>query len=336
MGNNKQFDNILNECLERLMTGQETVEQCLQRYPEYATQLEPLLHTAVLMNQAVDVKPSADFRARARYQMQLKMAESKAPRRITRAVPRWAVAVCTVMLVFVLGGGTVLASEGSMPGSPLYVVKLTTENIQVKLAGSQDKKAELYITMANERVDEMTWLVNNNKTQGLEAAAQRLDSYYNEIGILPLVGNTEIAFSSAGGANKAPAPASTTIATTTTPQTALLAPSPTVSSGTTDKNAQTTTEITMTAPPVTVFQIPDTVQRADNAITVTGNQNNTINNSKLMNVLIYNAITQPDKIQQLLDSDKVPESVKPALRRALAASKTGYQNAINNLNNAQP
>ena len=333
MGNNKQFDNILNECLERLITGQETVEQCLQRYPEYSAELEPLLRTAALMDKAVDVKPSADFRARARYQMQLKMAETKTPRRVTRVVPRWAIAVCTVMLVFVLGGGTVLASSGSMPGNPLYVVKLTAENIQVKLAGSQEKKAELYVAMADERVTEMLWMVNNNKTQGLEAAAQRLDSYYNEIGTLPLAGNAEMAFSSA---SQSSAPASTVAATTTT-QTALLAPAPTLSSGATDKNAVTTpAPVTTSIPPVTVIQAPDIGQRADNAVTLTGNQFNMINSSKLMNILIYNAITQPEKIQQLLDSDKVPESVKPALRRALAASKIGYQNAIYNLNNAQP
>ena len=70
MGNNKQFNNILDECLESLLTGQETVEQCLQRYPEYAAELEPLLRTALIMNKAVDVKPSVDFRAKARYQMQ--------------------------------------------------------------------------------------------------------------------------------------------------------------------------------------------------------------------------------------------------------------------------
>jgi hypothetical protein len=330
VGNNKQFDNILNDCLERLITGQETVEQCLQRYPEYVKELEPLLRTAALMNKAVDVKPSDDFRARARYQMQLKMAESKVPQRVTRVVPRWAIAVCTVMLVFVLGGGTVLASAGSMPGSPLYAVKLVAENVQVKLAWSQDKKAELYVAMANERVDEMTWLVNNSKTQGLEAAALRLDSYYNEIGTLPLAGNTEMAFSSA---SQASAPA-VTIAATTTTQTALLAPTSTLSSGATDKNAVTTPPDTTIIPTVNVT--PVVVQRANNSVAGTGNQVNTNNNSKLMNILTYNSITQAEKIQQLLDSDKVPESVKPALRRALAASNAGYQNAISNLNNAQP
>ena len=338
MENNKQFDNILNDCLERLITGRETVEQCLQRYPELAKELEPLLRTAALMNKAVDVKPSEEFRAKARYHMQLRMAESKAPQRVTRVVPRWAIAVCTVMLVFVLGGGTVLASAGSMPGSPLYAVKLAAENVQVKLAWSQDKKTELYVAMADERVTEMTWMVNNNKTQGLEVAAQRLDSYYNKIGILPLAENTETAFSSA---SQAAAPAFTTAIATTTPL-ALSAPTITLASGATDKNDVTTpapvTIITpiAVAPTVTVIEVPAAGQREDNVITITGNQFNTSNNSKLMNILIYNAITQPEKIQQLLDSDKVPESVKPTLRRALAASKIGYQNAINNLNNTSP
>ena len=338
MGNNKQFNNILNDCLERLITGQETLEQCLQRYPEYSTELEPLLRTAALMNKAVDVKPSADFRTRARYQMQLKIAESKAPQRITRVVPRWAIAVCTVMLVFVLGGGTVLASEGSMPGNPLYGVKLAAENVQLKLARSQEKKAELYVAMADERVTEMTWMVNNNKTQGLEAAVQRLDSYYTKIGTLPLAGNTGIAFSSASKSNQTSAPGGTVTATTN-PQTALLPTTPTLSAGATDKNAITTPAPDTTLAPiptVTVIQAPSAENRGSNYVTVTGIQNSIYNNSKLMNILIYGAITQPDKIQQLLDSDKLPESIKPALRRILAASTIGYQNAISNLNNAQP
>jgi hypothetical protein len=51
-----------------------------------------------------------------------------------------------------------------------------------------------------------------------------------------------------------------------------------------------------------------------------------------MNIVAYNAFSQPEQIQQLLDSDKVPESVKPALRQALAASIAVYQTTINNLN----
>ena len=347
MGNNKQFNNILDECLERLLTGQETVEQCLQRYPEHATELEPLLRTATIMKKAVDVEPSADFRARARYQLQSMMAESKAPRRAVRFAPRWAIAVCAVMLVFVLGGGTVLAANGSMPGSPLYAVKLATENLSIKLAGSEEKKAELYVTMANQRVTEMTWMVDNGKTQNLEAAATRLNSYYTKIGELPLAGSTEmLASGAAPTANQSPPDnvwglpmtTETTIASTVTATTPI--------NGAVAKSTSTTTEPPTTAviptvvPTVTDIQPPASRQNGGNSIT--SNQTNTHNSvtlnandtAKLMNILTCNSVTQSEEIQKLLDSDKVPESVKPALRRALAASKIGYQNAIYNLSNS--
>ena len=32
----REFDNILDECLERLLVKGETIEQCLQSYPEHA------------------------------------------------------------------------------------------------------------------------------------------------------------------------------------------------------------------------------------------------------------------------------------------------------------
>jgi hypothetical protein len=53
-----------------------------------------------------------------------------------------------------------------------------------------------------------------------------------------------------------------------------------------------------------------------------------------MNILLYNSVTQPEEIQKLLDSNQVPESVKPTLRRALAASQINYQNAINNFSSS--
>ncbi|GAI42438.1 unnamed protein product, partial [marine sediment metagenome] len=43
MSKEKEFDNILDECLERLLVNGETIEQCLQSYPEQAANLKPLL-----------------------------------------------------------------------------------------------------------------------------------------------------------------------------------------------------------------------------------------------------------------------------------------------------
>jgi hypothetical protein len=54
--------------------------------------------------------------------------------------------------------------------------------------------------------------------------------------------------------------------------------------------------------------------------------------SQLLNTLNSNAATQPSEIQQLLNSDKVPDSVKTTLRAALAQSNVVYQSAIDNAN----
>jgi hypothetical protein len=335
VGNTKEFDNIFNECLEHLLNGQETIEQCLQRYPAYAKELEPLLQTVVLMHQVADVKPSAEFRARARYQMQLKMAQTAVPKRVARTIPRWAIAVCTAMFVFVLGGSTVLAAQNVMPGNLLYAVKLTTENLQVRLAGSEEKKTELYVTMANQRITEMTWLVNHDKTQNLEAAAQRLNNYYKSIGELSMTGSTKTTFSAAvssgttmpSSAVATPMTATvttetyTTVAATTEIQTTLVPTTTPVAIGATGNNSYTTV---ITAPVTTVVlaTIP-----ASSSNQVPGN-----NNANLTDILISNANTQPGEIQQLLNSDKVPESVKNTLRQALAQSNAAYQSAINNSN----
>jgi hypothetical protein len=320
VGNTKEFDNIFNECLEHLLTGQETVEQCLQRYPAYAKELEPLLRTVMLMHKVTDVKPSEEFRARARYQMQLKMAQSGSPaKRVVRVMPRWAIAACTAMLVFVLGGGAVLASQNVMPGNLLYAVKLTTENIQVRLAGSEESKTELYVAMSNKRIAEMDWMVNNDKTQNLQAAAQRLNNYYTSIGEIAMTGVTKTYFSAA--MTPAATPSATTEVFTTMPQTTEALSISTVTTGATYTTLVNTTPII----------IPDTVN--SNNIAAAGSSNNMSNSnraSQLLNTLNSNAAVQPSEIQQLLNSNKVPESVKMTLRAALAQSNIVYQSAIDN------
>ncbi len=58
MKKGKRFDNVLNECLERLLKG-ETIEQCLQSYPEQAAELEPLLRTALAAKRVSAIQPRA-------------------------------------------------------------------------------------------------------------------------------------------------------------------------------------------------------------------------------------------------------------------------------------
>ena len=173
----KEFDNILDECLERLLVKGEALEQCLESYPEQADQLKPLLQTALMAKEASAIQPRAEFKARARYQFRSALQEV-APRRSRPFfgwLPRWAAVVSIVLGLLLIGGGTVAAASYSMPDSPLYPVKLATENAQLALTRSNVGKAELLARLADRRVAEIIYMANKGDARQVEVITQRLD-----------------------------------------------------------------------------------------------------------------------------------------------------------------
>ena len=189
MMKSKEFDDILNECLDRLLIKSDTVEQCLASYPEQADELKPLLQVAMATKQASAIQPHPDFRARARYQFHsaLQEMEGKRSRPLFSWLPQWATVV-TIALVFLLvaGGGTVAAAGNSMPDSPLYPVKLATEQVRLTLTFSDMDKAELYAKLADKRVAEIVRMVNKDKPEQVERAAQRLNIHLAMVASLAL------------------------------------------------------------------------------------------------------------------------------------------------------
>jgi len=173
----KEFDNILNECLERLLVRGETIEQCLQRYPEQEEELRSLLQTALAAKEASAIQPRAEFKARARYQFRaaLQEAASRRSRSVLGWFPRWATVVAIVLGLLLIGSGTVAAASYSMPDSILYPVKLATENVQLALTRSDLGKAELNANLADRRVAEIIYLVNKGDAKRIEVVTQRFD-----------------------------------------------------------------------------------------------------------------------------------------------------------------
>jgi len=173
---NSELENILDECLERLVKG-ETVEQCLQRYPEQATQLEPLLQTAQVVRKASAILPRSEFKARARYEFRSALQATATKRRLPlfSLRPRWAMALMIIGIVLVAGGGTAAAASNSMPDSPLYPVKLATEQVRLTLTPSDMGKARLCTALADRRVAEIIYMANRGDAQQVDAIAQRLD-----------------------------------------------------------------------------------------------------------------------------------------------------------------
>lgn len=181
----EEFDNILDECLERVLVKGETIEQCLESYPQQADELKPLLLTALSAKRASAIQPHPEFKARARYQLLSALQSREARRsRFFNWRPRWATAIAIVLALLLAGGGTVAAASGSMPDETLYPVKLATEQVQLALTPSDLGKAQFLAELADKRVTEIIYLASQNKPGQIESTTQRLETYLAKVAVL--------------------------------------------------------------------------------------------------------------------------------------------------------
>ena len=275
MKETEEFNNILDECLERLLVRGETVEQCLASYPGQADELEPLLRTALVTKKALAIQPRPEFKARARYQLGSAFREVKPKRRFFFLgwQPRWATAVAAVLILLLGGGSTVAAAGSSMPDDLLYPVKLATEQVQLTLTRSNMGRAELHAELADRRVAEIIYMADKGDAQQVEVIAQRLDKH------LVMVAGLGSALESDGAPRG---------------------------------------QVQLQAP-VLSEETP-----GDEDVYSGAN-----NRARLRLILESRAANHQADLQDVLET--VPESVKPALRRAILVSETGYEKALDAL-----
>ena len=183
----ERFENILDECLERLRQG-ESLEQCLARYPEQAAELEPLLQVAMASQKASSaVAPRTEFKARSRYEIQSQLHDKGRKAEPGKAslvgwIPRWAMVVASLVLIFLVAGtGTVAASSTSMPDGTLYPVKLATERVQLALSRGDISKARVDVRLADRRIKEIVYLAKKGDSPRLESTLLRLSGHMEAI-----------------------------------------------------------------------------------------------------------------------------------------------------------
>ena len=295
----KEFNNTLDECLERLLVKSETIEQCLQSYPEQASELKPLLEMALAAKQASDIQPQAEFKARARYQFQAALVEATSPksRPVFGWLPRWATVLTIVLGLLLIGSGTVLAAGYSMPDSPLYPVKLAAEQVQLTLTPSTTAKAELHVKLADRRVIEIIYLANKGDARRIEAITQRLDKR-----LVMLTGLASTLAVEGAPRVEVPLPA----ATPSEEAEVLAPPAP-----------QVTIKAPVPAP------VPAPAEEAGGRKDVPAEMNN---RAKLRTKIAHYAANNPAALRAVLE--KAPESAKPALRQAIAIAEARYQQAL--------
>jgi len=328
MNKMKDFDNILDECLGRLLEG-EGVEACLSRYPEHATELEPLLRTAYNTLTTTDIRPHPEFRDRARYQFQAAIREMPVKeKRDFFGVLRPALATVVMLAVVLLVGGSVVVAAGnSLPGSPLYSVKLATETVRLALTPSDLGKAELNAGFADERIDEIVRLAQNGDATLIEDTTERMNRQLMAVAILTGAGG-DTSKSAYLDAMDAPLPTS---APTMTPA-SLPASSP---SATGKTMTPAPTPPTMVVPTPTITTPPEGLLSAGQAEDgIPGEReaqdtNGGDGQARLRDTLLRQ---YSENIKALMEElDKAPESLKPALQYAIEVAQNAYSEALESL-----
>jgi hypothetical protein len=304
-----ELDNILDECLQRLIAG-ETIEACLSRYPDYALALEPLLKTARNTLKATDIRPRPEFRDRARYQYQTAIRELPIKeKRNFFTVLRPALATVVVMAVFLLAGsGVVAAAGGSLPDNPLYQVKLAVEEVRLALMPSDLGKAELNAQFADERVDEIIKMAGKGNIALVEETTDRMNR--NLIAVANLTG-TGKAMAEGASFGNLQVPAAMTPAPTASPKltTPSLTPVPSPTTG----------------PPEEGLLGAEN-QEADRAIDTKSTDDK---QAQLRDSLIQQYEENIQALQEELE--KAPEALQPALLRAIEVAEQAYATALDNL-----
>jgi predicted pyridoxine 5'-phosphate oxidase superfamily flavin-nucleotide-binding protein len=370
MKREKEFDNILDECLERILARGETVEKCLARYPELAAELEPLLQTALSTKETLAIKPRPEFRERARYQLRTALQEMEEKRQRRFAFfnwqPQWVTAVVAVLVLLLASSGTVAAAGNSMPDGTLYPVKLATEKVRLVLTPSTLGKAEMYAKLADKRVTEIVNMADKGKLEQVERTTQRLNAQLVAMASLvgaPEEGATVLTAPAPSTATQeaaapvteeppeeekigvvlAPAPPSAAKEAPAVAEEAqeakpgaALAPAPTVAKEPPRKKEEVQVAPVQPVPeeapaislvPSVVSEeapVPQPVpsERAEPAM----DKGKADKRAELMVLVARNAVKHPEALRKVLQ--KVPESARPALLRAIAASDAEYEKIL--------
>ncbi len=314
MNKAREFDNILDECLERILTKGESTELCLGRYPEHAAELEPLLRTALDTKEAAAIKPRPEFRERAGYQFQaaLRETESKESRGLFGWQPRWATALIVVIVLLLASSGTVAAANNSLPDEPLYQVKLATEAVRLTLTPSAMGKAELYARLVDKRVDEIIKMADKGKAEQVERAARRLNTQLIAMASLAIPGREAPVEMEAATLEAEPPMMAAEEAPQAQVKEALPAPVEEV-------------------PIVSAPRAPGPPESAGQGRGL-GRGNEDVKPGKraqLRMELSHQAVENSQALQAVLE--RATESVKPALRQAIEVAGAGYEQALRNL-----
>ncbi|MDE2214552.1 MAG: hypothetical protein KGJ95_02215 [Candidatus Omnitrophica bacterium] len=193
----RPIEDIFNECYEKMLAGM-PAEEIIRQYPNHAKELKELLGVA----QSVSHTPPVRVSDQKLFSCLIKVGEeiqrqkerslsSKLNRLFVFASPAWARGFALTLVIVFAAWGTVNASANSLPGSPLYLVKLLGEKASYFLTVNPQGQLELKITFSERRSKEL--IKEFNKTghvdiQTLKRMLNEAGDSLNEVAKLPVKG----------------------------------------------------------------------------------------------------------------------------------------------------
>ena len=145
------------QCLEMSQRGA-SLKECLDRFPQFADELEPLLVAATGSAGSSGPVMSAEMRSRLRGWVLSEWDRQHQPRRqrwsFSLFAPRWAMATAAAVLtvmVLIGGAGTAAAAHDAIPGTILYPVKQLEEEARLWITRSPEVKVARYGDLVRER-----------------------------------------------------------------------------------------------------------------------------------------------------------------------------------------
>ncbi len=162
---------VLDECLVALGEGA-SLKDCLARHPKYAEELRLYLPLAQRLTQTPRHEPRTAAQAGAWDRFRARAEDMRLGRKPSLFTLNmgWmrplAIASALVLAVLFAAGGTAYAAQDSLPDSPLYRVKLATEDVRVWVTFGDSAKAELLLDQSNERTDEIMEMLQRGKPIG--------------------------------------------------------------------------------------------------------------------------------------------------------------------------
>jgi hypothetical protein len=186
----KKTEDLLH-MLEAVEHGQVTLDELLRQNPEQSDEIMDIFGLVSRFQNLSLPDPRPQFQRSARSRL-LTMMQGQEPvtnqtrlRHIWQSAqllwirrPVMTIALIVALVLSLVGGGTAYASMEAIPGDVLYPLKIQFEDLQ--LTATQNQVDEnLYLQLAEERVDEVRALIEQGRYEDIPTAMGRLENIVN-------------------------------------------------------------------------------------------------------------------------------------------------------------